>query len=120
MSSSNSTPIDNEIAALKERIVELNNMREKDATFVYIVHEAHQTWRAVLPNAYKTKESAIAAAYNKWSDRFEGSIVTVPGEARDIIWQHAVNSGLSTGKKTTTIRPDKENIFQIHQLEVSE
>ena len=55
MSSSNSTPIDNEIAALKERIVELNNMREKDATFVYIVHEAHQTCRAVLPNAYKTK-----------------------------------------------------------------
>jgi len=113
--------IDTEIAKLNARIVELNNMREKEsAAFVYVVHEAHQNWRAVLPKVYTSKESAIAAAFAKWSARFEGSVVTVPGPARDIIWQHCVAAGTKEGKTTTTIRPDKETAFQIHQLEVSE
>jgi hypothetical protein len=95
---------------------------EKETTipFVYVVHEAHQTWRAVLPKVYTSKESAIAAAFAKWSARFEGSVVTVPGPAREIIWQHCVAAGTKEGKTTTTIRPDKETAFQIHQLEVSE
>jgi hypothetical protein len=113
--------IDTEIAKLNARIVELNNMREKEsATFVYVVHEAHQNWRAVLPKVYTSKESAIAAAFAKWNSRFEGSVVTVPGPAREIIWQHCVAAGTKEGKTTTTIRPDKETAFQIHQLEVSE